>query len=89
MQRAKKDADKRLENALYLDSRLKEIPGIIPYKLTEGATDPLTTFILSAIKKSILMVSPGRSSWLLFRPKESPVPADTKPSIMTELWKKH
>ena len=38
MQRAKKDAEKRLENALYLDSRLKEIPGIIPYKLTEGAT---------------------------------------------------
>ncbi len=38
MQRAKKDAEKRLENALYLDSRLKEIPGIISYKLTEGAT---------------------------------------------------
>ena len=38
MERARRDADKRLENALYLDSRLKEIPGIIPYKLTEGAT---------------------------------------------------
>ncbi len=36
--RARRDADKRLENALYLDSRLKEIPGIIPYKLSEGAT---------------------------------------------------
>ena len=38
MKRAKRDADKRLENALYLDSKLKKIPGIIPYKLTEGAT---------------------------------------------------
>jgi perosamine synthetase len=38
MERAKKDADKRLENALYLNSKLKEIPGIIPYKLAEGAT---------------------------------------------------
>jgi dTDP-4-amino-4,6-dideoxygalactose transaminase len=38
MVRAEADADKRLENALYLDSRLKEIPGIIPYKLADGAT---------------------------------------------------
>ena len=38
MERAISDADKRLENALYLDSKLKEIPGIIPYKLAEGAT---------------------------------------------------
>jgi len=38
MERARGDADKRLENALYLDSKLKEIPGIIPYKLSDGAT---------------------------------------------------
>ncbi len=38
LERVKKDAEKRLENALYLDSKLKDIPGIIPYKLTEGAT---------------------------------------------------
>ena len=38
IERAKSDADKRLENALYLDSKLKEMPGIIPYKLTDGAT---------------------------------------------------
>jgi dTDP-4-amino-4,6-dideoxygalactose transaminase len=38
MERAKRDADKRLENALYLDSKLKDIPGIITYKLTDGAT---------------------------------------------------
>lgn len=38
MGRARSDADKRLENALYLNSRLKEIPGIIPYKLADGAT---------------------------------------------------
>ena len=38
MRRAKSDADKRLENALYLNSKLKEIPGIIPYKLSDGAT---------------------------------------------------
>jgi perosamine synthetase len=38
MGRALSDADKRLENALYLDSKLKEIPGIVPYKLSDGAT---------------------------------------------------
>jgi len=38
LERAKTDFDKRLENALYLDSKLKDIPGIITYKLTEGAT---------------------------------------------------
>lgn len=38
MERAEKDFETRLENALYLDSKLKEIPGIIPYKLTEGAS---------------------------------------------------
>ncbi len=38
MERARRDADKRLQNALYLDSKLKEIPGIIPYKLSHGAT---------------------------------------------------
>lgn len=38
MKRAKKDADVRLENALYLDSKLSEIPGIIPYKLADGTT---------------------------------------------------
>lgn len=37
MKRIKKDADIRLENALYLDSKLKDIPGIIPYKLSKGA----------------------------------------------------
>jgi len=36
--RARRDADKRLENALYLDSQFKEIPGIVPYKLADGAT---------------------------------------------------
>jgi len=38
MKRIQKDADTRLENALYLTSRIKDIPGIIPYKLAEGAT---------------------------------------------------
>jgi dTDP-4-amino-4,6-dideoxygalactose transaminase len=38
MERIHKDADIRLENALYLDSKLEEIPGIIPYKLAPGAT---------------------------------------------------
>jgi dTDP-4-amino-4,6-dideoxygalactose transaminase len=37
MKRAKKDADIRLANALYLDSKLKDIPGIITYKLAKGA----------------------------------------------------
>ena len=38
MKRIQKDADTRLENALYLDKKLKEIPGILPYKLvTEDA----------------------------------------------------
>jgi len=38
MERIQKDADTRLENALYLTSRIKDIPGIIPYKLADGAT---------------------------------------------------
>jgi perosamine synthetase len=38
MKRARMDADHRLGNALYLDSKLTDIPGIIPYKLAEGAT---------------------------------------------------
>ena len=38
MKRIKTDADQRLKNAKYLDQRLKEIPGIIPYQLAEGAT---------------------------------------------------
>ncbi len=36
MQRIEKDADIRLENAQYLDSKLAEIPGIKTYKLVEG-----------------------------------------------------
>ena len=38
MKRFEKDNDVRLANALYLNSKLKEIPGIIPYKLANGAT---------------------------------------------------
>jgi perosamine synthetase len=38
MERIQKDADTRLENALYLTSKIKDIPGIIPYKLAHGAT---------------------------------------------------
>jgi perosamine synthetase len=38
MKRIEKDNDVRLANALYLDKKLKKIPGIIPYKLANGAT---------------------------------------------------
>jgi perosamine synthetase len=38
MNRILKDAVIRLANAKYLDEKLREIPGIIPYKLTDGAT---------------------------------------------------
>jgi dTDP-4-amino-4,6-dideoxygalactose transaminase len=38
MGRFVKDNDIRYENAKYLNSKLKEIPGIIPYKLASGAT---------------------------------------------------
>lgn len=36
MKRIQKDADIRLENAKYLDQKLREIPGIYPAKLVEG-----------------------------------------------------
>ncbi len=36
MKRIQKDADIRLENATYLDKKLREIPGIYPAKLVEG-----------------------------------------------------
>ena len=38
MDRIQHDADTRLANARYLDEKLREIPGIVPYKLAEGAT---------------------------------------------------
>jgi len=38
MKRIEKDNDVRLANALYLDSKLKEVPGIIPNKPADGAT---------------------------------------------------
>jgi perosamine synthetase len=38
MQRIQTDADKRLENALYLTSLIEGIPGILPYQLADGAT---------------------------------------------------
>jgi perosamine synthetase len=38
MNRIEKDNDTRQSNALYLDSKLKDIPGIVPYKLAQGAT---------------------------------------------------
>ncbi len=38
MKRIMKDNDIRLSNALYLDKKLKEIPGIVPYKAANGAT---------------------------------------------------
>ncbi len=37
MNRIMKDADIRLANAMFLDAKLREIPGIIPYKLAPGA----------------------------------------------------
>ena len=38
MKRLEKDAQTREQNAQYLSSRLKNIPGILPYKLNPGAT---------------------------------------------------
>jgi dTDP-4-amino-4,6-dideoxygalactose transaminase len=38
MNRIQNDAEIRHANAQYLDTKLKEIPGIIPYKLASGAT---------------------------------------------------
>jgi dTDP-4-amino-4,6-dideoxygalactose transaminase len=38
MKRIETDNDTRLSNALYLDSKLKNIPGIVPYKPARGAT---------------------------------------------------
>jgi perosamine synthetase len=38
MQRLEADTVKRVENAKYLTSKIKDIPGIVPHKLYEGAT---------------------------------------------------
>ncbi len=38
MKRIQKDAQVREQNAQYLSSRLKDIPGILPYQLNPGAT---------------------------------------------------
>lgn len=38
MKRARADADRRVENALFLDEKLGAIPGILPSRLADGAT---------------------------------------------------
>ncbi len=38
MQRLEKDTQRRNENAEYLTSRIKDIPGIVPHKLYDGVT---------------------------------------------------
>jgi len=38
MQRLEADTARRVENAKYLSSKIKDIPGIVPHKLVEGAT---------------------------------------------------
>jgi dTDP-4-amino-4,6-dideoxygalactose transaminase len=38
MNRIQKDAETRVANALYLDAKLRELPGIKPYKLANGGT---------------------------------------------------
>ena len=38
IQRLEADTEKRVQNANYLTSRIKDIPGIVPHKLYEGAT---------------------------------------------------
>jgi perosamine synthetase len=38
MQRLEADTARRVENANYLTSRIKDIPGIVPHRLYEGAT---------------------------------------------------
>ena len=38
MKRLEKDTVRRTENANYLTSRIKDIPGIVPHKLYEGVT---------------------------------------------------
>jgi len=38
MQRLEADTVRRVENANYLTSRIKDVPGIVPHKLYEGAT---------------------------------------------------
>lgn len=38
MQRLEKDTVRRTENASYLTSRIKDIPGIVPHRLYEGVT---------------------------------------------------
>jgi perosamine synthetase len=38
MQRLETETARRVENANYLTSRIKDIPGIVPHKLCEGAT---------------------------------------------------
>jgi len=51
MKRARTDADKRLENALYLNERIREIPGLVPYQLSDGATRSAYHFYPMRYKK--------------------------------------
>ena len=45
MKRIEKDNDIRLSNALYLTEKLKEIPGIVPYKACKRRNKRRISFI--------------------------------------------
>ena len=72
MKRIKKDADVRLENALYLTSRIKEIPGIIPYQLADGATRSAYHYYPFRYKKEYFNDAPRKKFLVALRAEGIP-----------------
>ena len=52
MKRLEEQTQRRWENANYLSSKLKEIPGITPHRLNDGVTRPPITCIPSGMTRS-------------------------------------
>ncbi len=61
MERAEKDAALRLKNALYLDKKLKGLPGIIPYKPAKGATKAVFHLYPFRYKKEVFNHAPKKT----------------------------
>jgi len=83
IKRLEKDTALRNENAEYLTSRIKDIPGIIPHKLYEGVTRAAYHLYPFRYKKEHFNKRQGKSSSLPLMPKAFPAPAVTARSIVT------
>ena len=75
MARIEEQARTRTENALYLSSLLRQIPGIMPAKMYDGCTRTRTTSTCSATSRKSLPACRETSSWKPSVPRAFPASA--------------